>query len=834
MSKKLSIGIMAHVDAGKTTLSEAMLYLSGQIRKLGRVDNRDSFLDGYDQERARGITIFSKQAQLKWNDRDITLLDTPGHADFSAETERALRIMDCAVLVISGTDGTQAHTDVLWSLLKRYNVPTFIFVTKMDVSHRSREELVSDLREHLSADCYAYNEIKNSLDDISVLDEEIFELYMENGTITESDLSNLIWCRKLFPVFFGSGLKLDGVTELLDGIDLLSPAIPYPNIFGAKIFKISRDTKGKRMTFVKMTGGSISVRDSINNEKITEIRVYSGQKYENAETAAAGDICAFLGLSDTKPGMGLGFECDCPDMMMEPVIGYSIIPPKGVDPVLLLPKLRQLEEEDPQLHINSNSGTGEIQLQLMGAIQTEVIRALIKERFDVEVEIGKGKVLYKETIASPVYGFGHYEPLKHYAEVQLLLEPGEPGSGITINTAISEDRLALNWQRLIFTHLEEKQHLGVLTGSPITDIRITLIDGKAHIKHTEGGDFRQATYRAVRQGLMQAESILLEPVYAFKIEVPPEHIGRAITDIHNMGGEHSSPEATAYGMQLSGKAPVSSMADYLTELLAYTGGKGRLSLRPDGYMPCVSSEKVIEEINYNPESDLENTPDSVFCSHGAGVVVKWNQLTAENHSSEELPSADLDFNVKTRTSGSEMSLDDKELEAIMEHEFGPIRRRQYSSPTIYRSAEKCKPAITKQWLIIDGYNLIFAWDKLKKIAADSIDSAREKLINDIINYCSYRGIEAILVFDAYLVPGGKSEKEDAPSLHIVYTKEGESADMYIEKFVDGIGKNENVKVVTSDAMIRLSALRAGVLRTSSREFIIEIEDCLNEMRERLR
>lgn len=849
--KHITFGLLAHVDAGKTTLSEALLYAAGKLKKLGRVDHRDCFLDNFDQERERGITIFSKQALFHHGDTDFTLLDTPGHADFSAEMERCLQVMDYAVLVISGTDGVQAHTDTLWSLLEKYRIPTFLFITKMDVANMSRAELMKDLQLHLSEACTDFSS-ETDPETLAMLDEDVLERYMDTGTVAEDDICRLISGRKLFPCFFGSGLKTNGVIDFLDALDQYTVPEKYPDAFGAKVFKISRDPKGKRLTWLKITGGSLSTRTSIRylplsaenalEEKIHEIRLYSGQKYDTAEAAEAGTVCALLGLTGTYPGQGLGIEPDSEAPLLEPVLAYRVILPSGTDARTMLPKLKLLEEEDPQLHIVWEERLGEIQIQLMGAVQIEVIKALIKERFDTDVRIDTGHIIYRETIRSTVEGIGHYEPLKHYAEVHLILEPGERGSGLVFDTACSTDDLDLNWQRLILTHLEEKRHAGVLTGSPITDMKITLAAGKAHLKHTEGGDFRQATYRAVRQGLMKAENVLLEPIFEFRLEVPADNIGRAISDIHAMDGEHSSPLSAGDRMMITGTAPAAAMADYMTEVMAYTGGRGKFSCHPAGYRPCSNPLPVLEAVCYDPEADLENTPDSVFCAHGAGFNVKWNQVEEYMHLDSVLPgtgkhdpstgakNASVQNLSASRSSPSPKSIDEKELEAIMEREFGPIRRKVYSEAKINAAPGKKIAAPKKERLIIDGYNLLFAWDEYKKLAADNIDLARERLIDVIVNFSSFRRIETVLVFDAYKVPGGRGERYDKSGLHIAYTCENESADLFIERLTDEIGKNENVRVVTSDSLIRLTALRSGVMRTSSADFITEVKDTLAEMR----
>ena len=844
--KRLVTGIIAHVDAGKTTLCESMLYVSGTIRKQGRVDHRDSFFDSFDQERQRGITIFSKQAPLEWGNVSMTLLDTPGHSDFSAEMERSLQIMDYAVLVISGTDGVQAHTETLWSLLERYSVPVFIFITKMDVSSFSKGELMENLKSHLGESCMDFSDQSSELqEEIAMLDEEILEKYMQNGNINDTDTADLIRQRRLFPCFFGSGLKAEGVEDFLNGFDRLTKEIKYPDAFGAKVYKIARDNRGKRLTYMKITGGRLNVKSMIRylplhgtdalEEKISEIRLYSGQKYDSSETVEAGRICAVLGLSRALPGNGFGIENDFADVCLESVLGYTVFSP-DTDVRAMLPMFRQLEEEDPQLHVKWLEDSGEIQLQLMGAVQTDVLKSLVKERFDTDISFGPGRILYRETIADTVEGVGHYEPLKHYAEVHLLLEPGEPESGIVIDSTCCTDELDTNWQRLILTHLEEKQHLGVLTGSPITDMKITLVSGKAHLKHTEGGDFRQATYRAVRQGLMQAQSILLEPVYDFTLEVPTEHIGRAITDIHAMGGEHGSPEQIGSKSVIKGIVPAAGMSDYYNEVLSYTSGKGHLSTHSAGYRPCRNPDEIISSFAYDPRADLSNSPDSVFCAHGAGFNVKWSDVPNYMHlpsffKKQSQSSTISEKSASESVSGTGRDIDEKELEAIMEREFGPIRRKKYSAATVNSAPEKTSVSQRKERLIVDGYNLIFAWPELKEIAGDSLETAREKLADSMINYCSFSGKEAVLVFDAYKVPGNTREKYDSSGLHIAYTKENESADLYIERLADEIGRNENVRVVTSDSLIRLTALRAGVLRTSSVEFISELKDALQLMRE---
>ena len=841
MNQNLTIGILAHVDAGKTTLSEAMLYLTGKIKKLGRVDHRDTFLDTHDLERARGITIFSKQAILPLGDRTVTLLDTPGHVDFSPEAERVLRVLDYAILVISGTDGVQAHTETLWALLERYQVPTFLFVTKMDVTGTDAAVLMADIRTRLGEGCVDFSRGGDARDEaVALLDETVLDRYMDAGSLDDGDVIRLIRERKLFPCFFGSGLKLDGVEDFLAGLARYSlpPVCPAP--FGARVYKIGRDGQGNRLTYMKLTGGSLSVREPVRylplggaapvEEKISQIRLYSGVRFDAVPSLEAGRVCAVTGLSQTWPGQGLGTEPDAGAPFLTPAMGYRIALPKGCNPRVMLPKLKSLEEEEPQLHILWQERLGEIQVQLMGAVQTEVLKSLIKERFDVDVDIADRRVLYRETIADTVEGVGHFEPLRHYAEVHLLLEPGEPGSGIVLDTVCSEDVLDRNWQRLILTHLEEKQHLGVLTGSPLTDVKITLLTGRAHLKHTEGGDFRQATYRAVRQGLMQAKSVLLEPWYAFRLEVPSPLIGRAITDVRAMGGVHDSPVPLGDRTILTGAAPVAAMADYAADLAAYTGGRGRFSCHVEGCRPCRDADAVIAAIGYDPEADLENTPDSVFCAHGGGFTVKWNKVPEYMHLDSALRSPAEPERPESPVRERNLDIDEKELEAIMTREFGPIRRRQYSAPQV-NSAIGIELAAKKhpEHIIVDGYNVIFAWEELKALAAQSLDLARNRLLDKLANYQGYTKCDLVVVFDAYKVPGGAGSRETQGKLHVAYTKEGETADMYIERLVGEIGKNETVRVVTSDRLVQLGAFRSGVLRTSSGEFRSEVDWVLEQI-----
>ena len=841
--KNRLIGVLAHVDAGKTTLSEAMLYCSGRIRKLGRVDHRDSFLDTHELERERGITIFSKQAVLELPETRLFLLDTPGHADFAAEAERTLQVIDAAVLVISGTDGVQAHTSTLWALLERYRVPCFVFVTKMDLPGPGRAALTESLQKELSENCVDFTLPENERDEkIALCDEEAMERYLEAGGFDDETLRGLIARRALFPCFFGAGLKTEGVDALLEALDRLTPAAPPREGFAAKVYKIGRDAQGKRLSYVKITGGTLRVRDALvyrdekgetHEEKIAQIRLYSGIKYETPEEVGTGESCALLGLTASWPGLGLGAEPDAEAPVLEPVLSYRVLLPRGTDARLLLPKLMQLQEEDPQLHVVWNERGGDIRLQLMGRVQTEVLRRLIKDRFDVEIGFDAGHILYRETIADRVEGVGHYEPLRHYAEVHLILEPLPRGSGLVFDTVCSEDELDRNWQRLILTHLAERPHLGVLTGSPITDMKITLAAGRAHLKHTEGGDFRQATYRAVRQGLMLAESVLLEPWYAFRLELPTEQIGRAIGDLRAMGGVFDSPEELGGRSRLEGSAPVSGLNSYGEELAAYSCGRGKLSLRPDGYRPCKNAQAVIEELGYEPESDLDNSPDSVFCAHGAGFVVKWDKVPEYMHLESCLKKPTERPSAAPRLKNPD--IDERELEAIMEREFGPIRRPRYQAPSRNEApAAGIEIPAKKEYLIVDGYNVIFALPELKALAKERLDLAREKLMDLLSNYAGFTKAELVLIFDAYRRPSHPGARSDWHNIHVVYTDDGETADAYIERLANDIGKNYAVRVVTSDSLIRLSALRSGVLRTSSGEFGEELAWVLRQIEELLR
>ena len=833
------LGILAHVDAGKTTLSEAMLYLSGKLKKLGRVDHRNSFLDNNSLERARGITIFSKQAVMPLGEMTVTLLDTPGHVDFSAEAERSLQVLDYAVLVISGTDGVQAHTETLWKLLERYNVPVLIFVTKMDLPGCDRQEIMDGLRTRLSERCVDFSAEGEALfESAAMCSEEAMDEYIETGSIGTKRMRDMLRRREIFPCCFGSGLRTEGVAEFLDMLELYARPGDYSEDFSARVYKIARDAQGNRMTFMKVTGGTLRVRSLMKyadrdgnafEEKISQLRIYSGAKYDTAETVLPGQICAALGLTETYPGQGLGAAGDFAEPLLEPVMSYRVILPPQSDPAVLLPKLMQLDQEDPQLHIVWNERTREISVQLMGRVQAEIFRSLVKERFDTDITLDTGRIMYRETIKDTVEGVGHFEPLRHYAEVHLLLEPLPRGSGIELSSSCPEDELDRSWQRLILTHLAEKQHIGVLTGSPVTDIRFTLAAGRAHIKHTEGGDFRQATYRAVRQGLMQAESVLLEPWYSFVLEVPAEQIGRAISDVRAMNGEIDSPEDAGGMMRLEGAAPVAGMNEYMQELLAYTHGRGRLSLTPGGYRACRDQQKIADAIGYEPERDTDNPADSVFCSHGAGVNIPWDQVKDYMHLESCLKPPVEETAPIAAPRYRSLSIDDRELEAIMEREFGKIKRPQYSARQVNAAASE--PVFEKkpEFIIVDGYNLIFAWDELKKLAADRLDLARGRLMDMLSNYCGFTKAKLVLVFDGFRTPGNPGSREDYHNINVAFTKDGETGDAYIERLADEIGKNYSVRVVTSDNLIRLSALRSGVLRCSSGEFKNEVEWVLGQI-----
>ena len=833
----ISTGLLAHVDAGKTTLSEGLLYVSGARRTLGRVDHRDAFLDTNSQERERGITIFSKQARLSTPALDVTLVDTPGHVDFSAETERTLSILDCAVLVISGTDGVQAHTLTLWNLLEKYKVPTFLFINKMDLPGTDREKLLDGLRKQLSPNCVDFGLPQDELEEQAAMcDEALLETYLQTGAVTEGNIRGLIAGRKLFPCCFGAALKLEGVEELLEVLNTYAPRNTYSTEFGAKVYKITRDSQGNRLSWLKITGGSLSVREPLTyaplqgdpvTEKALQLRLYSGEKFTAAETATAGMLCAVPGLSATYAGQGLGTEPGAAPPTLEPVMTYRVSFPG--DPATVLPKLRQLEEEDPLLHLLWDSNTRQIFVQIMGRVQLEVFRNLVKERFNLDVSLDDPRIFYKETIENTVEGVGHFEPLRHYAEVHVLLEPLPRGSGLRFASNCSTDVLDGNYQRLIMSHLSEKVHRGVLIGAPITDMKLTLLIGRAHLKHTEGGDFRQATYRAVRQGLMQAKSTILEPWYDFTLTLPAEQIGRAITDIRAMSGEFESPQTHGDLSTLKGIVPASELKDYADQVAAYSQGKGRLQIALHGYAPCHNQDAVVAEASYDPEADLENTPDSVFCAHGAGFNVKWNQVKDYMHLESGLKEEKAP-QIITRN----FHIDDKELEAIMEREFGPVKRPLYRAPANRPATEEIviKPP-KQQALIVDGYNIIFAWDDLNALAKEDLEAARRTLCSRLSNYAGFKKCYLVLVFDGWKVKGNLGEKDKFHNIHVVFTKEGETGDAYIESLVAQIGSNYAVKVASSDNLVQLSSFRSGVLRMSARELLEEVKRAEQDMKQYL-
>lgn len=830
-TRRVVIGITAHVDAGKTTLAEAMLYRTGQLRKLGRVDHGSAAMDSHLLERERGITIFLSQAELPLGDMEVTLLDTPGHVDFSAEMERTLSVLDYAILVISGVDGVQAHTRTLWRLLELYRVPTFLFVTKMDFGRRDRDCLMESLRHELGEGCVDFTPAARDrrMEQLATCREDALEAYLDTGMVPEELVRQLVRQRLVFPCWFGSGLKLEGIDEFLEGLARYVEPPAYPAAFSARVFKISHDAQGKRLTHLKVTGGTLRVRDAISyggrQEKAAQLRIYTGGRFRPVDQVPAGGICAVQGLTATWGGQGLGEREEAVRPVLEPVMRYRMALPPDCDSRVLLPQLRQLEEEDPQLRFTARDG--ELHVSLMGRVQAEILRSLVAQRFGVEVELDRGRVLYKETIDAPVEGVGHYEPLRHYAEVHLLLEPLPQGSGVVTATRCSEDQLDRSWQRLIMTHLQEKTHLGVLTGSPVTDMKITLMSGRAHIKHTEGGDFRQATYRAVRQGLMQARSRLLEPYYAFRLEVPPEQLGRAISDVRLRSGSFDAPEEAGDMTLLRGRVPVTEFDDYAQEVASYTGGRGRLSLEPAGYGPCHNPDAVIAAADYDPEADLENTPDSVFCAHGGGFSVKWNRVAEYMH----LPGClekprDEEAPARRRC----IRLDDAELEAIMAREFGPVRRPLYRAPEKRETLpDTGLREIGQRYYVVDGYNVIFDWDELHALADRDLSAARERLMDTLCGWAAFTRTQVVLVFDGYKVPGSLGEKLDYRGIHVVYTKERETGDMYIERFLQQVGKNDHVRVVTSDGLIQLSAVRTGVMRMSSAEFGRQVAEASDQI-----
>ena len=876
--KQITMGILAHVDAGKTTLSEGILYTCKAIRKLGRVDHQDAFLDTNTLERNRGITIFSKQAECTLGEFGITLLDTPGHVDFSAEMERTLQVLDYGILVISGADGVQGHTETLWRLLSRYQIPVFLFINKMDQPGTDRETLLVELKEKLDTNCVDFSADQTSEDwkeQVAVCDEQVMEAYLEGEEISRVQIQKMVRERKLFPCYFGSALKLTGVKGFLEDLKLRIRESSYPESFGAKIYKITRDSQGERLSHMKITGGALKVKSVLSNgkpgesgegiwqEKVNQIRIYSGEKYTMVSEVKAGTVCAVTGLTATYPGQGLGSEQASDMPVLEPVLSYRIGLPEEVNVHQALLQLRQLEEEEPLLHIVWNGTLGEIYAQVMGEVQIEILKSLIKERFGMTVTFDEGNIVYKETILEPVEGIGHFEPLRHYAEVHLLLEPGETGSGLTFATDCSEDVLDRNWQRLILTHLEEREHKGVLLGAPITDMKITLLTGRAHIKHTEGGDFRQATYRAVRQGLRKAKSQLLEPYYEFRLEVPSEQVGRSMTDIQKMFGEFDPPKTEGEMTVLTGSAPVVTMRDYQKEVISYTSGRGRLSCTLKGYYPCHNQEEVVEAVGYDPEADLENPTGSVFCAHGAGFVVNWDQVEEYMHveSGWNAPAGQETKPEKPVTAKNWKEENDKylatekELEEIFERTYGPIRKLG-EEPPAGRSVkgwkksrrdplegygkstsdykQKKTPDGEKEYLLVDGYNIIFAWEDLKELAAVNIDGAREKLMDILCNYQGFKKSTLILVFDAYKVKGNPGSVETYHNIHVVYTKEAETADQYIEKTVHEIGRKYRVTVATSDQLEQVIILGQGGQRMSARELLEDVIEVSHQIRETAR
>ena len=858
--KRLVIGILAHVDSGKTTLSEALLYCSGTLRKLGRVDHQNAFLDTDSLERARGITIFSKQAVLKLPGAELTLLDTPGHVDFSAEAERALQVMDCAILVVSGTDGIQSHTETLWRLLKRHGVPVFLFVNKTDLAGTDRKARMEELQRRFHSGCVDM-EGKQFLEEVALCNEELLETVMEGNTPSPQQLAQAIARRELFPCYFGSALKLQGVDKLLEGLSQLTLAPPEREDFGARIFKISRSEDGQRLTWLKVTGGQLKVKTVLQSRpdgrkqwqaKADQLRLYSGTKFQLLGTAPAGTICAVTGLADSYPGEGLGFEPDAAPPSLEPVMRHRVILPPGCDVHTALRQLRELEQEDPLLRVVWDERLSTVFLQLMGEVQLEILQSLIQRRFGWKVSFDEGGILYKETINLRVEGVGHFEPLRHYAEVHLLLEPGEPGSGVQIGTQCREDELASSWQRLILTHLAEKQHLGPLTGSPLTDVKITLCSGRAHPKHTEGGDFRQATYRAVRQGLRTAQAqggcVLLEPWYEFSLRLPQEAVGRALADMTKLCAQFEPPVTEGESALITGRAPVSELRGYSKELASYTQGRGQLQCLPGGYAPCHNGEEVIAQIAYDVDGDLQNTADSVFCSHGAGVLVRWDQVPSRMHlpsllAREERLSREQPEERSTQPGDTyrKQMISDQELMAIFERTYGPIKRHPLQAMKTVKKPETARsprrpsrpPLEGPEHLLVDGYNVIFSWDSLSKMAQDNLDAARHRLMDILCNYAGYRRIVPILVFDAYKVKGAQREVEQYHNLYVVYTKEAETADMYIEKTTHEIAKKYTTRVVTSDATEQLIILGSGATRVSSQEFELEVKAVEEEIRQYL-
>ena len=843
--KRLTTGIMAHVDAGKTTLTEAMLYLTGNIRRLGRVDHGDAFLDTQELERERGITIYAKQAILRRGDLELTLVDTPGHVDFSAETERALQVLDCAILVVSAADGVQGHTETLWQLLEEAGVPVFLFVNKMDQPNEGKDAILKQLEGRLGHGFVDMTDPEARGEGAALCSEELMERYLSGEEFTQEELAALVVQRQLFPVYFGSALQVEGVEELLDGIQAYTLEPEWPQDFGARVFKITRDERGERLTWLKVTGGQLRVREVLHGpdweEKVNQIRLYSGAKFTAVDVAPAGTVCAVTGLTRTTAGEGLGAEENWTGPRLEPVLSYQVIPPEGVDASTLLERLRRLEEEDPQLQVEWEPHAEQVRVKLMGQVHREVLERELRRRFDLDVTFGPGSIVYLETLAKPVEGVGHFEPLRHYAEVHLLLEPLEREAGLQIDTVCSEDVLDGNWQRLILTHLVEKQHVGVLTGSPITDLKLTLLTGKGHLKHTEGGDFRQATYRAIRQGLMMGETILLEPWYTFRLEVPGESVGRAMTDVQRMCGEFEGPQMRGETAVLTGSLPVSEVGDYWSQVAAYTQGRGRFSCRLDGYRPCHNTQQVVEERGYDPDRDVDNPSGSVFCDHGAGVHVPWNEVRSHMHvDSGWLPEEERAKKAQPapqfqRGYASQVALD-KELEEIFARTYGAVKPRAFHSVKATTKPKErpwkgLKKRTGKDYLLVDGYNIIHAWEDLSTLAREDLDGARAKLIDLLRNYQSWRGCQVIVVFDAYKVKGGKGAVEQLGDLYVVYTKEAETADMYIERTTYQLSRDNRVRVATSDGLEQMIILGHGAQRMSAAELKYETDQVMAQIRD---
>ena len=843
--KRLTTGIMAHVDAGKTTLTEAMLYLTGNIRRLGRVDHGDAFLDTQELERERGITIYAKQAILRRGDLELTLVDTPGHVDFSAETERALQVLDCAILVVSAADGVQGHTETLWQLLEEAGVPVFLFVNKMDQPNEGKAAILKQLEGRLGHGFVDMANPEARGEGAALCSEELMERYLSGEEFTQEELAALVVQRQLFPVYFGSALQVEGVEELLDGIQAYTLEPEWPQDFGARVFKITRDERGERLTWLKVTGGQLRVREVLHGpnweEKVNQIRLYSGAKFTAVDVAPAGTVCAVTGLTHTTAGEGLGAEENWSGPRLEPVLSYQVIPPEGVDASTLLERLRRLEEEDPQLQVEWEPHAEQVRVKLMGQVHREVLERELRRRFMLDVTFGPGSIVYLETLAKPVEGVGHFEPLRHYAEVHLLLEPLERGAGLQIDTVCSEDVLDGNWQRLILTHLVERQHVGVLTESPITDLKLTLLTGKGHLKHTEGGDFRQATYRAIRQGLMMGETILLEPWYTFRLEVPGESVGRAMTDVQRMCGEFEGPQMRGETAVLTGSLPVSEVGEYWSQVAAYTQGRGRFSCRLDGYRPCHNTQQVVEERGYDPDRDVDNPSGSVFCDHGAGVHVPWNEVRSHMHvDSGWLPEEERARKAQPapqfqRGYASQVALD-KELEEIFARTYGAVKPRAFHSVKATTKPKErpwkgLKQRTGKDYLLVDGYNIIHAWEDLSALAREDLDGARAKLIDLLRNYQSWRGCQVIVVFDAYKVKGGKGAVEQLGDLYVVYTKEAETADMYIERTTYQLSRDNRVRVATSDGLEQMIILGHGAQRMSAAELKYETDQVMAQIRD---